>query len=68
MARAPGDQSLARGAAGSRGGAHQDLPQDNVENARAAEPKGALEERRETQSVPRPTTDGIDEGLTKDAS
>ena len=63
-----GDVSLARGTAGSEGGAHQDLQQDDVDAARAADPKGSLEERRETQQVTRPTSDGVGEGLAKDAA
>lgn len=63
-----GDPSLARGAAGSEGGAHQDLDQDDVNHAREADPKGSLEDRRETQQVSRPTSDGVGEGLPKDAA
>ena len=63
-----GDQGLARGAAGSEGGAHSDLTDDNVENVRGSEAQGSMEERRETQQVQRPTADGVGEGLTKDAS
>lgn len=63
-----GNISLARGAAGSEGGAHQDLNASDVEAARNAETKGDLEERRETQQVVRPSTDGMGEGLVKDAS
>ncbi len=52
-----GDQTLARGAAGSETGARAGAAGDR---------HGDLEERRETEQVLRPTSDGMGEGLTKD--
>ena len=52
-----GNTSLARGAAGSETGARAQIDDDR---------HGDLENRRETQQVLRPTTDGMGEGLTKD--
>ena len=60
------DPKSPRGAAGSEGAAHGNLSQDEVEDVRNAEPEGTLEDRRETQQVTRPTTDGLGEGLVKD--
>ena len=54
-----GDQGLARGAAGSETGARPQA-QDNR--------GGDMEERRETEQVLRPSSDGMGEGLTKDRS
>ena len=54
-----GSPSLARGAAGAETGAR---PQSTGEQ------QGDLEERRETEQVLRPTSDGMEEGLTKDQS
>ena len=62
-----GNASLGRGAAGIEGGAHSDLSADDANEARNAETKGDLEDRRETQQVTRPSTDGVGEGLAKDA-
>jgi hypothetical protein len=62
-----GSPSLARGAAGIEGGEHADIAQDNLAEVRKANPEGDIEERRETQQVLRPSTDGVGEGLTKDA-
>jgi hypothetical protein len=53
--------------AGIEGGAHADMGRDEVQTARNATPKGDIEERRETEQVIRPSTDGVGEGLTKDA-
>ena len=52
-----GDPSLARGAAGAETGARAQ-EKDNTE--------GDLDERRETEQVLRPTSDGMGEGLIKD--
>lgn len=54
-----GNATLARGAAGSETGARPDATGDK---------HGDLEERRETEQVLRPTSDGMGEGLTKDQS
>lgn len=54
-----GDSSLARGAAGAETGAGIGA---------AGDAHGDLEERRETEQVLRPTSDGMGEGLTKDRS
>ncbi len=53
-----GDPSLARGSAGLETGAR----------AGAAHEHTDLEDRRETEQVLRPTSDGMGEGLTKDQS
>lgn len=63
-----GSPSLARGGAGIEGGVHGDLNAENIEAVRNATPSGDIEERRETKQVLRPTSDGVGEGLTKDAS
>ncbi len=52
-----GDPALARGAAGAETWAQPQAGGDG---------HGDLEERRETQQVLRPTTDGMGEGLVKD--
>ena len=62
------DPKTPRGAAGMEGAAHGNLKQDEVEEVRNHEPEGTLEDRRETQQVTRPTTDGMGEGLVKDHS
>lgn len=62
-----GQPKFARGGAGIEGGSHADMTADDVRDAQNATPKGDIEERRETQQVLRPSTDGIGEGLTKDA-
>jgi hypothetical protein len=54
-----GNASLARGAAGSETGARPESTGNR---------HGDLEDRRETQEVLRPTTDGVGDGLTKDRS
>ena len=54
-----GDPSLARGAAGSETGAQAEA---------AGDKHGDLEERRETEGVLRPTSDGLGDGLVKDQS
>ena len=54
-----GNPSLARGAAGSETGAR---------DGAAGNAHSDLEERRETEQVLRPTSDGMGEGLTKDQS
>lgn len=62
-----GNPAVAQGTAGTTAGAHSDVTPDDATTARNASPKGDLEERRETQQVLRPTTDGVGEGLAKDA-
>ena len=52
-----GDQALSRGAAGAETGARADSTGDKHSD---------LEERRETEQVLRPTSDGMGEGLVKD--
>jgi hypothetical protein len=53
-------EKYARGAAGQETGAR--------EGAVTGEHEGTLEDRRETQQVITPSTDGVGEGLVKDAS
>lgn len=59
LTNSAGDPSLARGAAGSETGARTEA---------AGDKHGDLEDRRETEQVLRPTTDGVGEGLVKDQS
>ena len=54
-----GNVSLSRGAAGAESGARPQAEQER---------QGDMEERRETEQVLRPTTDGVGEGLVKDQS
>ncbi len=62
------DPKTPRGAAGSEGAAHGNLRREEAEDVRNTEPEGTLEDRRETQQVTRPTTDGLGDGLVKDQS
>ena len=52
-----GNVSLSRGAAGAETGARPQAEQER---------QGDVEERRETEQVLRPTTDGVGKGLVKD--
>ena len=54
-----GNPSLARGAAGAETGARTQVSENTTED---------LEQRRETEQVITPTSDGMGEGLTKDQS
>ncbi len=60
-----GTPSLARGAAGMETGAR---PQSVAERQGNLNESEDLEDRRETEQVLRPTSDGIGEGLVKDKS
>ena len=60
-----GAEKYNRGAAGIEGGPRVGGGEGAVTGS--ASRGGDLEERRETQQVVRPTTDGVGEGLVKDA-
>jgi|GEM_PF-4242496 len=58
------DPKYARGGAGVEG---HGGPQGEGAVTGSEQREGNLEERRETQQVVRPSTDGVGEGLVKDA-